>query len=60
MNTNDQVQKLKKIRAELISLIKEADSPQIETILKSADMELHCALWNLGEPMSLRPEMDYQ
>lgn len=59
MNTNDQVKKLKNMRAELISLIKEADSPQIETILKAADMEIHCALWNLGEPMSLRPEMDY-
>jgi hypothetical protein len=59
MNTIDQVKKLKSMRAELISLIKEADSPQIETILKAADMELHCALWNLGEPMSLRPEMDY-
>ena len=59
MNTNDQVKKLKNLRSELISLIKEADSPQIETILKAADMELHCALWNLGEPMSLRPEMDY-
>lgn len=59
MNTNEQVSRLKEIRAELISLIKETDSPQIETILKAADMELHCALWNLGEPMSLRPEMDY-
>jgi hypothetical protein len=59
MNTNDQVKRLKNMRAELISLIKEADSPQLETILRAADMELHCALWNLGEPMSLRPEMDY-
>ena len=25
---------------------------------RSADMELHWALWNLGEPVSLRAEMD--
>lgn len=60
MKNKDQIEKLKKIRQELIELINEADSPQIETILRSADMELHCALWNLGEPISLRPEMDYQ
>lgn len=60
MKNINQIQKIKKLRQELITLINEADSPQIEAILRSADMELHCALWNLGEPMSLRPEMDYQ
>jgi hypothetical protein len=35
------------------------DSPQIETMLRSADMELHLALWNLGEAVSLRPDLDY-
>ena len=34
----------------------DCDLPQIEAILKSADMELHWALWNLGAPVSLRPE----
>ena len=34
------------------------DLPQIETILRSADQELHWALWNLGQPVSLRPDLD--
>lgn len=33
------------------------DLPQIDTILRSADMELHWALWNLGEPVPLRAEL---
>jgi hypothetical protein len=32
--------------------------PQIDAILRSADMELHWALWNLGEPVALRAEME--
>jgi len=35
------------------------DIPQIEAMLRNADMELHWALWNLGEPVALRPELDY-
>jgi hypothetical protein len=33
--------------------------PQIEAILRSADMELHWALWNLGEAVTLRSEFDW-
>ena len=35
------------------------DLPQVEAILRSADMELHWALWNLGEQVTLRPELDW-
>jgi hypothetical protein len=35
----------------------ECDIPQIEAMLRNADMELHWALWNLGEPVALRPEL---
>lgn len=31
--------------------------PQIEAILRSADQELHWALWNLGEPVAMRAEL---
>jgi len=31
--------------------------PQIEAILRSADTELHWALWNLGEPVAMRAEL---
>jgi hypothetical protein len=57
--TSEDIQKIHGLRQQIIELIKVCDTPQIETILKSADMELHCALWNLGELVSLRPEMDY-
>ena len=30
----------------------------IETLLGEADMVLHWALWNLGEPVELRPELE--
>lgn len=33
--------------------------PQIEAILRSADMELHWALWNLGDVVTIRPEFDW-
>lgn len=59
MNTNQQVEKIRLAREIIIELIKNSETPQIETILRAADMELHCALWNLGEITSLRPEQDY-
>jgi hypothetical protein len=57
--TAEDIQKIHGLRTQIIELIKACDTPQIETILKAADLELHCALWNLGEFVSLRPEMDY-
>jgi len=49
-------QELHDIRARLASLIAGTTLPQIEAVLRSADMELHWALWNLGEVMEHRPE----
>jgi hypothetical protein len=43
----------------VIAVLAASDSPQLDAILRSADMELHWALWNLGETVSLRAEMDY-
>lgn len=59
MKTEERVALILQARNLVISAMSECDSPQIEAILRSADMELHWALWNLGEPVSLRPEMDY-
>ena len=59
MDTNQQIEQIKSAREILINLIKKSDTPQIETILRAADMELHCALWNLGVVTTLRPEQDY-
>ena len=59
MEYEDRVARIKEARKLVISAMSGCDSPQIEAILRSADMELHWALWSLGEAVSLRPELDY-
>ncbi len=59
MKTEDLVVRIRQARELLAPAINGCESPQIETMLRSADMELHLALWNLGETISLRPELDY-
>lgn len=59
MKTEDLAVRIHRARELLVPAINECESPQIETMLRSADMELHLALWNLGETVSLRPELDY-
>ena len=34
--------------------------PQLESTLQEADMNLHWALWNLGQIDELRPELESQ
>jgi len=59
MKTEDLTVRIRQARELLAPAIKGCKSPQIETMLRNADMELHLALWNLGETVSLRPELDY-
>ena len=59
MKTEDLAVRIHQVRELLVPAINGCESPQIETMLRSADMELHLALWNLGETVSLRPELDY-
>ena len=59
MTVLEVVQTIRHARAMVISAIGETDIPQIDAILRNADMELHWALWNLGEPVGVRPESDY-
>ncbi len=59
MNTKDRIARIFQARALILEAMSGCDSPQIETMLRGADMELHLALWNLGEAVSLRPELDY-
>ena len=59
MKTEDLAVRVRQARELLAAAIHGCESPQIETMLRSADMELHLALWNLGETVSLRPELDY-
>ena len=57
MNMEKCVGQIKEARALLAAAMKGCELPQIEAMLKNADMELHWALWNLGEPVPLRPEL---
>lgn len=59
MQTEERTARIRQARELIIAAIEGCDSPQIETMLRNADMELHWALWNLGERVSLRPEFDY-
>ncbi len=55
----EQVAKIKQARALLAAAMAGCELPQIEAMLRNADMELHWALWNLGVNVSLRPELDH-
>lgn len=59
MNLQNHIDSIKQARAQIALAMEGCDIPQIEQMLRNADMELHWALWNLGEPVSLRPEMEY-
>ena len=59
MNIDEQIEAIEKARSLVIATMAECDTPQIEAILRSADMELHWALWNLGAKVALRPELEY-
>jgi len=59
MTREERVSRIKEARSLIWSTLSGSDSPQIETMLRNADLELHWALWNLGEPVALRPELDF-
>jgi hypothetical protein len=54
----DCIAKIKQARTLLAAALAGCDTPQVEAMLKNADLELHWALWNLGEPVSLHPELE--
>jgi hypothetical protein len=59
MNIQDRIERIKQARELVATAMQGLDVPQIEAMLRNADMELHWALWNLGEPVALRPELEY-
>jgi len=59
MARRQQIERIREARTLIMAAMAACESPQIETILKSADAELHWALWNLGEAVPLRPELEY-
>ncbi len=52
------LQRIAEARALLGEVIEGTDLPMIERTVKLADMNLHWAQWNLGEPVTLMPEME--
>src|SRR2546425_9581039 len=53
----ERIRKIKEARTLLAAAMQGCELPQIEAMLRNADMELHWALWNLGEAVPLRPEL---
>jgi hypothetical protein len=60
MQRDNYIARIAEARADLHGLLRDCKWPQIETMLRNADMELHWALWNLGVTVPLRPEADYE
>ena len=58
MAVKEQIARINEARALIAAALKSCDTPQIETMLRNADMELHWALWNLGVVVSHRPELE--
>ncbi len=58
MLTPDQmIEKLKAARTLVDEVYQGTDIPQIQATVRHADMNLHWALWNLGEVDSLRHDL---
>jgi len=58
MTVEEMIAKLREARAIVDAVYEGTDLPQIQSILKHADHNLHWALWNLGEVDGLLPELD--
>jgi len=57
MKPDEIIEKLKAARAILGEVYEGTDIPQIQSMMRHADMNLHWALWNLGEVETLRPDL---
>ena len=51
------IEKLKAARALVDEVYQGTDIPQIQSTVRQADMNLHWALWNLGEVETLRHDL---
>jgi len=57
LTPEQKIEKLKQARVLLDDVYQGTDLPQIQSTLRQADMNLHWALWNLGEVESLRHDL---
>ena len=58
MKIEQRIEKLKQARRLVAEAVEGSGIPQLESTLRDADMNLHWALWNLGEVTELRPELE--
>ncbi len=58
MDMEQRIEKLKQARKLVAEAVADCGIPQLESTLCEADMNLHWALWNLGEVTELRQERD--
>lgn len=56
MLIEERIGHIEQAREHLAAALHGCDIPQLEAILRSADMELHWALWNVGHTVDLRAE----
>lgn len=52
------IDKIKEVRSTLRKVKSGTDSPQLARCVHLADMNLHWALWSLGEIEELAPELE--
>ncbi len=57
MSPDAMIAKLRQARAIVDQVVAGTEAPQIQSILKHADMNLHWALWNPGAVDGLRPDL---
>ena len=57
MKPEQMIEKRKAARALVAEVYDGDELPQIQSIVRHADQNLHWALWNLGEVETLRPDV---
>jgi len=57
MTRDEMVANLRQARALVADVYDGCDYPQIQMTMRQVDMNLHWALWNLGEVESLIPDI---
>lgn len=57
LTPEEMIDRLRRARQLVDEIYVGTDIPQIQSILRHADQNLHWALWNLGQVDELRPDL---
>jgi hypothetical protein len=58
MTVEQRIEKLRQARKLVADAVAGCAIPQLENTLREADMNLHWALWNLGDVAELLPDLE--